>query len=108
MWDEITLNVPATVDAWSQIERMQKAVQSATAQDTGQAEAEWQSATRKVGMSQFSAQPTVDLRPAAAGVGIVVRFVTRASERFETRKRVSDAMLGMMEGTERPLEMMPQ
>ena len=44
-------------------------------------------------MSQFSAKPTVDLRPADAGVDVIVRFVTRANERFELSNRIYQAML---------------
>jgi small-conductance mechanosensitive channel len=101
MWDEITLKVPATANAYELIKKMQDSVQKETEQGTAQAEAEWQKATSDVGLSQFSAQPTVDLRPADAGVDVVVRFVTRASERFEQRNRIYQALLGMMEGTER-------
>ena len=102
MWDEIKLNVPATADAYELIKKMQQAVEKQTAKDTEQAEEEWQKATSDAGLRDFSAKPTVDLRPAAAGVDVIVRFVTRASDRFELRNRIFEAMLGLMEGTERP------
>lgn len=101
MWDEIKLNVPATATAYELTKRMQVAVEKTTAKDTEQAEHEWQNVTRKNGMSHFSATPTVDLRPAASGVDVLVRFVTRASERFEMRRKLYEELLGMMEGTER-------
>jgi len=102
MWDEIKLNVPATADAYELIKKMQAAVESETAQDTQQAETEWQKATSDAGLREFSAKSTVDLRPAASGVDVIVRFVTRASDRFGLRNRIFAAMLGLMEGTERP------
>ena len=102
MWDEIKLNVPATATAYELTNRMQVAVEKTTAQDTELAEQEWQHATRKNGLSHFSAAPTVDLRPAASGVDVLVRFVTRASERFEMRRKLYEELLGMMEGTQRP------
>ncbi len=101
MWDEIKLNVPATANAYDLVKRMQTAVEKETAEDTAQASAEWQKAASGVGLKEFSAQPTVDLRPAAAGVDVVVRFVTRAGERFDLSKRIYDALVGLMEGTER-------
>ena len=101
MWDEIKLNVPARADAYELIKRMQSAVEQETAQDAGEAEREWRGATREVGLSQFSARPTVELRPANSGVDVIVRFVTRAQERFELSNRIYQAMLGLMEGTER-------
>ena len=33
---------------------------------------------------------------------VVVRFVTKASDRFGQRKVIYEALVGMMEGTERP------
>ena len=101
MWDEIKLNVPATANAYELVKRMQAAVEKETADDTAQAAAEWQKAASGIGLKEFSAQPTVDLRPAASGVDVVVRFVTRAGERFELSKRIYDALVGLMEGTER-------
>jgi len=102
MWDEIKLNVPATADAYEVIKKMQIAVEKETARDTEQAELEWRKATSDAGLRDFSAKPTVDLRPAASGVDVIVRFVTRASDRFDLRNRIYEAMLGLMEGTERP------
>lgn len=102
MWDEIRLNVPATADTYELINKMQTAVEQQTAQDTKQAEQEWRKATSDAGLRDFSAKPTVDLRPAASGVDVIVRFVTRASDRFSLRNRLFEAMLGLMEGTERP------
>ena len=102
MWDEIKLNVPATAGAYDLIKKMQLAVEHETERDTQQAELEWRKATHDAGLREFSAKPTVDLRPAASGVDVIVRFVTRAADRFGLRKRIFEAMLGLMEGTERP------
>ena len=108
MWDEIKLNVPATADAYDLIKKMQLAVEGETAKDTQQAEQEWQKATSDVGLRDFSAKPTVDLRPAVSGVDVIVRFMTRASDRFSLRNRIFEAMLGLMEGTQRPAIEKPQ
>lgn len=103
MWDEIKLNVPATVDAYEVVKKMQAAVEAETATNSEQAELEWKSATGKNGLSQFTSKPTVELRPTqAAGVDVIIRFVTRANERFDLRNRIYLAMVGLMEGTERP------
>jgi small-conductance mechanosensitive channel len=102
MWDEITLNVPATANAYDLIKQMQTALDRETETDTDQAEAEWQRVAKGIGVGQFSAKPTVEMRPAAAGVDVVVRFVTRANERFGIRAKINAAMLGLMEGTARP------
>jgi small-conductance mechanosensitive channel len=102
MWDEISINVPATANAYNLIKTMQAAVEKEMNVDTRQAEIEWQRVAKDIGVGQFNAKPTVELRPAAAGVDIVVRFVTRASERFGMRNKINATLLGLMAGTERP------
>ena len=102
MWDEISLNVPATANAYELIKQMQAAVEKETATDTDQAEREWQRVAKDIGVGQFSAKPTVELRPAAAGVDVVVRFVTQANDRFGIRAKINAALLDLMEGTARP------
>lgn len=88
MWDEIAISVPESADTYGMVELIHKAVIEETAKDTRLAEEEWKRASRQDGLSQFSATPSVNLRPAASGVDLVVRYVTRASERFETRNRL--------------------
>ena len=106
MWDEIKLNVPANVNAYEVVKKMQEAVEAQTVQNSEEAEREWQSSSRQNGLTRFSAKPTVELRPTVgAGVDVIVRFVTRARERFELRNKIFDAVLGLMEGTERPTEL---
>ena len=96
MWDEIAISVPGAGDTYGMVELIHKAVIEETEKDARLAEAEWKHASRQDGLSQFTATPSVNLRPAASGVDLLVRYVTRAEERFETRnrlyKRVVDAM----------------
>jgi hypothetical protein len=40
----------------------------------------------------------VDMRPAGSGVDIVVRYVTRAGVRLETRNRLFGAVVELMMG----------
>jgi small-conductance mechanosensitive channel len=102
MWDEMTLNVPATANAYELIKQIQTAVDKETATDTAQAEMEWQRVAKDIPLGQFTSKPTVELRPAATGVDVVVRFVARANDRFGMRNRIDAALLGLMAGTERP------
>ncbi len=96
MWDEIKVNIPTSEDSYDLIERIHQAVLTETAKDTDQAQGELQRASQQHGISQFSATPSVDMRPAAAGIDIVVRYVTRASDRFEMRNRLYQAVIGLM------------
>jgi small-conductance mechanosensitive channel len=104
MWDEITVNIPPGEQTYPLIGKIQEAAVKATADDTKMAEAEWQRVTRDESLSQFSATPTVDLRPAGAGVDIVVRYVTRAGARLETRNKLFSAVVELMRDEKTPAE----
>jgi small-conductance mechanosensitive channel len=97
MWDEITVSVPASEDTYGVIETIHQAVLKETAESSKLAEEEWKDAGRNSGLSEFSAVPTVNLRPAASGVEIVVRYVTRAASRFETRNCLYQAVLDVLQ-----------
>jgi small-conductance mechanosensitive channel len=88
MWDEMSLNVPASDDTYATVEAIHKAVLQETERDSQAADEEWHRGTRQNGLSQFSATPAVNLRPSGSGMEIVVRYVARASERFEVRNRI--------------------
>jgi small-conductance mechanosensitive channel len=96
MWDEITVNIPPGIDSGKTIEAIHSTVIKETEKDSGLAEREWQSATHQNGLSQFKATPSVDMRPAASGVDIVVRYVTRAAERFDMRNRLYQSVIDLL------------
>jgi small-conductance mechanosensitive channel len=104
MWDEIKVNIPPGEQTYPLIEKIQQTAVDVTAKDAKMAEAEWKRATHDEAMSHFSATPTVDLRPAGAGVDIVVRYVTRAGARLETRNRLFGKVVELMRGEEATLE----
>ncbi|MEO6910482.1 MAG: mechanosensitive ion channel protein MscS, partial [Edaphobacter sp.] len=57
---------------------------------------EWKRAIKQNGLSHFSATPSVDIRPAASGIDILVRYVTRAGDRFEMRNRLYQAVIDLL------------
>ena len=93
MWDEMTVSVPVGEDTAATIERVQKTVAAETEEDARQAEAEWKHVSQRHGLSQFSAEPAVNLRPTATGVDLIVRYVTRAAGRFERRNTLYQQLL---------------
>jgi small-conductance mechanosensitive channel len=97
MWDEITVNIPPSIDSYKTIEAIHNTVLKQTERDAKLAEQEWQSTTRENGLSQFKATPSVDMRPAASGVDIVVRYVIRAGERFEMRNRLYQSVINLLQ-----------
>ncbi len=66
------------------------------------AEAEWKRVTHEEGSPQFSAMPSVNLRPAGAGVDIVVRYITRAGLRLEKRNHLFETILDLMQQDSEP------
>ncbi len=98
MWDEIKVSIPPGTQAYPLIEKIRDATVKATEADAKMAQEEWKRVTKEEGVPQFSATPSVDLRPAGAGVDIVVRYVTRAGVRLDTRNRLFGAVVELMLG----------
>ncbi|WP_263366364.1 mechanosensitive ion channel domain-containing protein [Edaphobacter bradus] len=96
MWDEIKVNIPRGAETYKLIESIHGAVAKETEENAKQAEREWQRATKQGGLSQFSAEPSVELQPASSGVDMVVRYVTRAGERFDVRNRLYQRVIDLM------------
>jgi small-conductance mechanosensitive channel len=96
MWDEISVTIASGEAAYKTIEAIRDRVIAETREDAHLAEKEWKLATRQQGLSQFSATPSVDLRPGAAGIDIIVRYVTRAANRFEMRNKLYQALIDIL------------
>ena len=98
MWDEIKVSIPAGVEAYPLIERIRLATLKATEADAKLAEEEWKGVTHGDNLPRFSSTPSIDMRPAGAGIDIVVRYITRAGLRLETRNRLFGAVVDLMLG----------
>jgi small-conductance mechanosensitive channel len=98
IWDEIKVSIPPGVNANPLIDLIHEVVARATESDTRLAEEAWRRATREKGLPHLSATPSVDLRPTREGVDIVVRYVTRATERLETNNRMFETVVELMHG----------
>src|SRR5882672_5272252 len=98
MWDEIKVSVPPGTGIPPLIKGIYEATVKTTEADAKMAEAEWKRVTHEEGTPQFSAMPSVNLRPAGAGVDIVIRYITRAGVRVETRNRLFAMIVELMQG----------
>ena len=47
-------------------------------------------------LGQFTAAAAVDMRPGIYGLDIIVRYVTRASDRFEVRNRLYQRVIDLL------------
>jgi small-conductance mechanosensitive channel len=98
MWDEIRTGVPPGTSVHSLLKGIYDATVNITEGDAKMAEAEWKRVTHEEGSPQFSAMPSVNLRPAGAGVDIVIRYITRAGVRVETRNHLFAMIVDLMQG----------
>jgi small-conductance mechanosensitive channel len=98
MWDEIKVSVPSGTDIHPLLKAIYEATVKTTEADAKMAEGEWKRVTHEEGSPQFSAMPSVNLRPAGAGIDIVIRYVTRAGVRVETRNRLFTMIVDLMQG----------
>jgi Small-conductance mechanosensitive channel len=98
MWDEIGVTIPTGAEIHPLIKKIYEALVKATEADAKMAEAEWKRVTHEQGSPQFSAMPSVNLRPAGAGVDVVIRYITRAGVRVETRNRLYEMIVELMQG----------
>ena len=98
MWDEIKVSVPPGTSIHPLLKSIYESTVKITEADAKMAEAEWKRVTHEEGSPQFSAMPSVNLRPAGAGVDIVIRYITRAGVRVETRNRLFAVIVELMQG----------
>jgi small-conductance mechanosensitive channel len=96
MWDQITVSIPAADDTYATIEQICKAVLKETEAEAKQAEEEWSRVSKRQGTSHFTGGLSVDIRPSAAGIDMVVHYVTRASDRFDVRNRLYQFIIGLL------------
>jgi small-conductance mechanosensitive channel len=96
LWDELTVVVPFGHDPHVIADAIQKQVAEETKDSTRQAEEEWQRASHGTRGTALSAQPGIAVRPAAGGVEIAVRYVTRASERYALRARLYQSAVSLL------------
>jgi len=98
MWDEIKVTIPAGADIHPLIKKIYEAFVKATEENAKMAEAEWKRVTHEEGSPQFSAMPSVNLSPAGTGIDVVIRYITRAGVRVDTRNRLYAMILELMQG----------
>jgi small-conductance mechanosensitive channel len=98
MWDELQVLIPASQDPYAVIDGIQKLVEAETKTNAGKAEAEWQQTTTRYRAKTLSATPGINVVPTGAGIEVHVRYITRAYERHDARKRLYDAVVQLMHG----------
>ena len=100
LWDELVINIAQADEATAKAEQIRQMVEEETRDDAEMAEREW----RQVKGGRNSAAPASSLRPAAAGIDVLVHYVTRASERYETRTRLYSRAIEILHAPAKPVE----
>lgn len=98
MWDELKILIPPGQDPYPTIDRIQRLVEQETAAYASKAEAEWEQTTTRYRAKTLSATPGINVQPTAAGIEVRVRYITRAYERHEARKRIYESVVALMHG----------
>jgi len=96
LWDEIQILVPATADPYAVAEAMQKIAADETAVNAKLAEEEWTRAAPAEIRRSFSVAPSLSIRPTELGINVVLRYITRASERHAVRTRLYRAAVELL------------
>ena len=96
LWDEIRLLIPAGQNPYPTIDAIQKLVTAETDTNARLAEQEWQRAANRYRVKSFSAVPSISVRPTTSGIEIVVRYITRAHERYDVRARLYQAVVDLL------------
>jgi len=103
MWDELQVQIPPGQAPYPIIDGIQKLVEEETRTNASKAEAEWQQATAKYRVRPLSAKPGMNVVPTSSGIEVHIRYITRAYERHQTRKRLYEAVVEMMHGKREPV-----
>jgi small-conductance mechanosensitive channel len=96
LWDELQVTLPLSGDPYQMALAIRERVEKETEADAREAEKEWERVTHQYGTRPFSARPEVDLRPSVNGLEILVRYITRAPQRYEVKSRLLEAVVGLV------------
>jgi len=102
LWDEVLVLVPYERDPNPIADTFYREVVEATAESAKQAEKEWTSSASGRRGPDLSATPGLSIRPAVGGVEVAVRYVTRASDRFNVRARLYKSAVDILGQSAQP------
>src|SRR6202158_3263661 len=105
LWDELQVEVGQGANPYPLVEAIQRLVEEETRASAAQAEKEWQKSAgyRK----SLTVAPAIHLRPTAGGVEMQIRYITSANERYVTRSRLYEKIVGLLRGEAKPQEGAP-
>jgi len=96
LWDELEVTLPAAGDPYLMAGEIRKLVERETETDSAQAAQDWERATSQYGARSFSAKPAVNLRPTVNGLEVVVRYITRAPQRYAMKSKLFQVIVDLL------------
>lgn len=96
LWDELVVMLPPASDPYLAAQEIRKVVEGETQLDSVKATEDWERVTSRYGARNFSAQPAVDMRPGANGLEVVVRYITRAPERYVMKSKLLKLIVDLL------------
>jgi len=96
LWDELEVTLPAAGDPYLMAQEIRKLVESETEADSVQAAQDWERVTSRYGARSFSAKPAVNLRPSVNGLEVVVRYITRAPQRYAVKSKLFQVIVDLL------------
>jgi len=96
LWDELAVTLPAAGDPYGLAEEIRKLVERETEADSAQANQDWERVTSRYGPRSFSAKPAVNLRPIVNGLEVVVRYITRAPQRYAVKSKLFQLIVDLL------------
>ena len=96
LWDELQIIIPSGRDPFAIVAAIQKKVLEVTGESATLAEREWQHAAHSRDMSVLSAAPAINMKPVLGGVELAVRYITRASQRYQMRAQLYEAAMDLL------------
>ena len=98
MWDEVRATIPAGQDPYPIIASIQKLVEEQTKTNAALAESEWQRTTARYRVNAFSTVPGIHIQSTSDGIEIRIRYIIQAHESHETRRRLNQAVVDLLQG----------
>ncbi len=98
LWDEIEVQVPDGFEPYTTAENIRKIAIDETSENARLAEAEWNRVTPSYEKRSFSAAPSISVRPTGSGVNVMLRYITRAGQRYEVRAHLYHAIVDLLHG----------
>ena len=96
LWDELGVTLPAAGDPYRMAEEIRKLVEHETEAAAAQATQDWERVASRYSVRTFSAKPAVNLRPSVNGLEVLVRYITRAPERYAIKSRLFQVIVDLL------------